>query len=299
MIVGCYTSYAAVLVFAAQLGAVVSVLALAVLIALQSSLQHEILHGHPFRNAHLNAALVFPALGLVIPYQRFRDLHLQHHYDPNLTDPYDDPESNYADPARWAKASWPVRRLYQFNNVLLGRMLLGPALSVVALYRADGAAMLQGDRNIMRAYLLHTVGLVPVIWVVSLSPTTGLSYIFAAYLALSLLKIRTFLEHRAHEKVPGRTVIIESQGPLALLFLNNNFHSVHHAHPCLPWYQLPAFFAARRAQFLERNQSYHYTSYVQVFRQYFLRAKDPVPHPLRPQAEVEHKAQHKRAYEYQ
>ena len=39
----------------------------------------------------LNEALVFPALSLAIPYQRFRDSHLAHHNDEILTDPYDDP----------------------------------------------------------------------------------------------------------------------------------------------------------------------------------------------------------------
>ena len=46
------------------------------------------------------------------------------------------------------------------------------------------------------------------------------AYLLSAYLGLSLLKIRTFLEHQAHEKARGRTVIIEDRGPLALLFLN-------------------------------------------------------------------------------
>ncbi len=57
-----------------------------------SSLQHEVLHGHPFRSTMLNEALVWPALTLTVPYGRFRDTHLAHHFDPNLTDPYDDPE---------------------------------------------------------------------------------------------------------------------------------------------------------------------------------------------------------------
>ncbi len=39
--------------------------------------------------------LVFPAIGLIFPFERFRKSHLDHHMDSNLTDPYDDPESNY------------------------------------------------------------------------------------------------------------------------------------------------------------------------------------------------------------
>ena len=74
-----------------------------------SSLCHEVLHGHPFASRRLNEALVFPALSLVVPYERFRDTHLQHHFDPALTDPYDDPESNYQDPAVWARMGAPLR----------------------------------------------------------------------------------------------------------------------------------------------------------------------------------------------
>jgi len=66
--------------------------------AMHSSLCHEALHGHPTRLKWLNEALVFAQLSLVIPYGRFHDLHLVHHTDENLTDPYDDPESNYRDP---------------------------------------------------------------------------------------------------------------------------------------------------------------------------------------------------------
>src|SRR4051794_7930807 len=88
-----YTGWAAITAFAADFGAAVAVPILAVLLAQYSSLQHEAIHGHPTSRQALNAALVFPALGLLIPYRRFRDLHLAHHYDPLLTDPHDDPES--------------------------------------------------------------------------------------------------------------------------------------------------------------------------------------------------------------
>ena len=60
--------------------------------AAHSSLQHEALHGHPTRSAALNEALVFLPLGLLFPYRRFKMLHLRHHNNSALTDPYDDPE---------------------------------------------------------------------------------------------------------------------------------------------------------------------------------------------------------------
>ena len=246
-----------------------------------SSLQHEVLHGHPFRSRLLNEALVFPALNLAVPYERFRDLHLAHHHDPALTDPYDDPESNYHDPAVWARMSRPLRALCRINNTLLGRMLVGPAIGTWTFVVSDLAAARAGDRSVPRAWALHALGLVPVgLWLMTVASMPVWAYLLAYYLGYSLLKIRTFLEHRAHEAARARTVIIEDRGPLALLFLNNNLHVVHHMHPTVPWYRLPATYRANRAHYLRRNEGYLYRSYAEIFARYLLRAKDPVPHPL-------------------
>ena len=95
---------------------------------------------------------MFPALGLLLPYERFRDLHLAHHYDPLLTDPHDDPETNYLDPAVWARLRRPVRAVLAANNTLLGRMLIGPFLGMVCLWRRrPRAASRAGDRRVARA----------------------------------------------------------------------------------------------------------------------------------------------------
>jgi fatty acid desaturase len=81
--------------------------------------------------------------------------------------------------------------------------------------------------------------------------------------------------------------VIEDRGPLALLFLNNNLHAVHHMHPQVAWYRLPAVYSANRDHYLRRNDGYIYRNYAQIFRAYLFRAKDPVPHPLMPGFEVE------------
>ncbi len=261
-----------------------SIALIAIATAQFSSLQHEVLHGHPFQNKRLNEALVFPALGLVMPYQRFRDLHLQHHFDPDLTDPYDDPESNYYDPAVWVGLSGPMQQLLRFNNTLLGRMLVGPAVGLWAFVSGDVARVRLGNRAVLRAWAMNAAGLVPVaVWLALWGNMPLWAYGLGAYFGFSLLKIRTFLEHRAHDIYRARTVVIEDHGPLALLFLNNNFHAVHHMHPRVAWYRLPALYAAKRDHYLRCNQTYVYKSYAEVFRRYFLHAKDPVPHPVWPQ----------------
>ena len=283
LILGCYALWAlGTTVLSAlwpPLGFVVTMLA----ITLHSSLQHEVLHGHPFASRPANEALMFLPLGVIYPYGRFRDLHLAHHRDENLTDPYDDPESNYMDPKVWVRLSPALRVILRANNTLLGRMLIGPAVSVLALLRGDLAAIRAGDRAIRRDWLLHLAGMVPVlVWLVAVAAIPFWLFVLSCYGALSILKIRTFLEHRAHELARGRTVIVEGRGPLPFLFLYNNFHVVHHAKPNLAWYRLPALYEERKEEYHRRNDGYVYRSYAEVFRRYFLRTKDPVPHPLRP-----------------
>lgn len=259
----------------------IAVLVAAVAIAQFSSLQHEILHGHPFRNRRLNEALVFPGLTVWVPYIRFRDTHLAHHHDPMLTDPYDDPETNYLDPAVWARLSRPVRHLLRLNNTLLGRMVLGPVIGTVAFVRDDWRKARAGDRAIRDAWLWHVPSLALVlVWLWTAGSMSLGAYLLASYLGYALLKIRTFLEHRAHEKPRARSAIVEDRGPLALLFLNINLHAVHHQHPQVPWYRLPAAYRAGRDRYLKRNEGYRYGSYAEVIRAHLLKPKDPVPHPL-------------------
>ena len=272
--------------FANDLGPGLAIPILALALTQHSSLQHEILHGRPFSFQPLNVALVFPAIGLFIPYGRFRDMHLAHHFDPALTDPYDDPETNYLDPAVWARLPSPVRAALGFNNTLLGRMCLGPIVGLWWLWRKDARAILRGDPHVIRAYLWHlpAVGIV-MLWVTQVGTLPLWAYLAACWAALAILRIRTFLEHRAHERAAARSVIIEDRGILSILFLNNNFHAVHHAHPNIHWHQLPGEYARRRDEFLRRNGGYRYASYAEVFGRYLLARKDPVAHPLWTQAE--------------
>ncbi len=251
----------------------------AVAIAFHGSLQHEAIHGHPTRWASFNTALAWPPLTLVVPYLRFRDTHLDHHRDAHLTDPYDDPETHFMDPAAWEALPTPLRLLLDANNTLLGRLILGPAIGTVCFIRSDWKTR-RRDPRIVRGWGWHVPSGLVVVILVSFSPMPLWAYALSAYLALSLLRIRTYLEHQAHEQARARSVIIEDRGPLALLFLNNNLHAVHHAHPQVAWYDLPALYRSRSERFLAMNNSYRFTSYAEVFGRYLFRRKDPVPHPL-------------------
>ncbi len=276
-----YASFSGLTYFWDHLPVAVVVIGLAVIIAQHSSLQHEVLHGHPFKATWLSDLTVFPALGLFVPYLRFKDTHLAHHYDPNLTDPYDDPETNFLDRVIWDKLPAPLQTLARFNNTLLGRMAIGPAISLALFFWSDCGKLAKRDGRVWRSYLAHALGVALVLWwIVAICQMPVWPYLLAAYLGMSLLKIRTFLEHQAHDRAASRSVIIEDRGPLALLFLNNNYHAVHHAHPQVVWHRLPSFLEHRRDHFMARNGGYSYRSYGDILKRFFLRAKDPVVHPL-------------------
>ena len=280
LLAGCYALWALAVLWLPGLSLWLAVPVAGWAIAQHASLQHEAIHGHPFRNGRLNMALVFPALALVIPYLRFRDSHLAHHQDAVLTDPYDDPESNYLAQRDWASLPGWLRVVLGANNTLAGRLVIGPVVGQVFWMLSDWRAAQAGDRRVIEGWLWHVPAAALALAVMVASEMPLWAYLISAYLGLSLLKIRTFLEHQAHEKARGRTVVIEDRGPLALLFLNNNLHVVHHMHPRVPWYRLPALYRGNRGRYLGVNGGYRYGSYGEIFRRYLFAAKDPVPHPL-------------------
>ena len=255
----------------------------AVLVTLQSSLQHEVLHGHPTRNPAVNEALVYCSLGLFIPYRRFKSLHLRHHNNDRLTDPYDDPETFYLAWTDWESLPKALQIVLTINNTLLGRLLIGPLVSMVGFLGAELRMMSKGDTAVMRAWLHHLAGAIPVliyITVVGKMPI-WLYLLCVSYPAMSLLMLRTYAEHRAHEHAEARSIIVEFCPVFSLLFLNNNLHIVHHAHPRAPWYELPAMYDSAKEDWQRRNEGYVFSSYVQLAKRYLFKVKEPVPHPLK------------------
>jgi fatty acid desaturase len=252
-----------------------AVAALAVVTTFHASLSHEVLHGHPTRQSWINEALVFASVGLFIPFRRFRSLHLCHHANERLTDPYDDPESFYLAWRDWADLPRAVQLLLRFNNTLAGRMTVGPALSLAAFYVSEFRLMQAGNSRIMSDWLFHAAGLVPVaLWLAAVGFPLWLYAVAIAYPAYSLLMLRTFAEHQADEDPKNQTAIIEASPFFALLFLNNNLHSVHHDHPRLPWYRLPAVCRQDYG-----GRTYRFGGYGEVIRRFAFRSKEPVPHP--------------------
>jgi fatty acid desaturase len=95
--------------------------------------------------------------------------------------------------------------------------------------------------------------------------------------ALSLL--RAFAEHRAAHEVAHRTAIVENSTLFGPLFLFNNLHVAHHRWPHVPWYRLPALYAANREALHAANAGLVYDGYGEVFRRFLVAAHDHPVHP--------------------
>jgi fatty acid desaturase len=252
------------------------------IVAWQSSLQHELVHGHPTRWLAVNRALGFPPLSLWLPFAVYRRTHLRHHNDTRLTDPLDDPESYYWTPDHWSAISRIGKALVRAQTTFLGRIAIGPAWNVCRFLYLECGAFLRGDRVRRRIWPQHLVGVAAVLaWVWGVCGINPLIYIFAVvYPATSLLLIRSFAEHRAAYGVTERIAVVENAPVLGLLFLYNNLHAAHHTHPGLPWYRLPAWYRQNRDRLLAANGGLVYDGYLDVARRYLLSPHDQVLHPL-------------------
>lgn len=257
-----------------------SLVLMGIAVALHSSLQHEVLHGHPTRNGRVNEALVFLPLGIFYPYRSYKLTHLQHHADERLTDPFDDPESYYRALDDWETMPAFLKVLLAWNNTLVGRLLLGPPLMVIGFTLSEWRKIRHGDRRVAYAWTLHICGLIPTLGFVSLAFGIPIwLYVgVSAYLGVSLIAIRSYCEHQWAEQPDGRTIIVESS-ILAPLFLYNNLHFVHHKMPTAAWYTLPGLYRAKRAEWHRMNDGYVFANYFEVFRAFALKAKEPVAHP--------------------
>lgn len=256
--------------------------AAAYIVAWHGSLQHEIVHGHPSAVRWLNRALVFPSLWLWLPFEVYRDSHLHHHRDQDLTDPLCDPESYYVTAATWRRLPSWRRNLRWVYNTLAGRMVLGPLFVTANLWWQELRRLAAGDGSHLKAWGLHLASVAMVLWwVLSVCGIPLWAYlVWFAYPGISLSLVRSFLEHRAAADWHRRTVAVEAHPFWALLFLNNNLHILHHAEPGLPWYRLSSRWAECRTELLASNGGYHYRGYGEVIARYLLWPKEPPYYPV-------------------
>jgi fatty acid desaturase len=252
------------------------------LIAWQSSLQHEVLHGHPTSWRALNRMIALPPFILWLPYDVYRITHLVHHRDERLTDPFDDPESWYHEPVSFAGLARLTRLLVRVQTTLLGRMIIGPTWTMATFLARESKLVWRGEGRRRAIWRMHAprVALL-LVWVVGVCKIPLLDYVlFLVYPATALMLLRSFAEHRARSDVFERTAVIENAPVLGLLYLYNNFHAAHHEAPRMAWYRLPAWYRANRRRLLERNGWLVYEGYGDIARRFLVRPHDAVVHPL-------------------
>lgn len=251
----------------------------AYLVAWHGSLQHEVVHGHPTPLGWLNRLLVFPNLALWLPFEHYRESHIRHHRDEWLTDPLEDPESWYLTAEGWAAKSRFTQCLLWINNTVAGRLLIGPLLVVGRFLFSELKALAAGTFK-WRAWLLNLIsaGLV-LTWITACGLSLWAYLLFFVYPGTSLSLLRSFAEHRARSAVGERTLIVEASIPMALLYLNNNLHAVHHSFPGEPWFRLPAIWREERERLLAQNGGYRFSGYAEIVARYLLWPKEDLVHP--------------------
>lgn len=250
------------------------------------SLQHELIHGHPTRSPRFNQLLGLMPLAVWYPYGLYRDSHLQHHRDQHLTFPDDDPETYYFSPARWQHFSPWQRRLVALRNTFPGRVILGPALDIAQTLRGMVQAFRHGESQAILMWLTHGFLLLAVFgWMQKVDFSIIYFLVAVSYPALSLTKVRSFLEHRAAEDPQARSAINEASLLWRILFLNLNYHAVHHNLPGVPWYGLRKIYLQYREAYLQRNHGFLIGGYREWLRRFWNRSVDVDVHPGRPSVE--------------
>lgn len=251
---------------------------LALVLTQHSSLQHEAIHGHPTPWHWVNSFLATPAVNLLLPYERFRNLHLQHHRNWLLTDPFDDTESYFMAAADWHRLSSLHQKLLTANNTVMGRMLLGPWIMYWRFLNSEIRLLLRRSPGVGSSWLKHLAGLVPVLlWLNWLELSIPVYLLAAVWPSTSMLLLRAYAEHIPVMDVDERSAIVCSIPAMGLLYLNNNFHRVHHDHPALAWYKIPSKY---RQQYAAHQGNHIISGYGTIWRNYALRPKYPVAHPV-------------------
>ncbi|WP_337036304.1 fatty acid desaturase [Enterobacter asburiae] len=286
LIITIYAGWFATLTYWQTLGLLPATLLLIGFTAWYMSLQHELIHGHPTRFAWLNQLCGTLPLAVWYPYGLYRDSHLAHHRHHSLTHPVDDPESYYFTDESWARFSPWQKRTIRARNTFAGRLVLAPLLDILQTLGSAAAAFRHLHLRAMAMWLVHVLLLVALFAWMTRTGFSPVWFVLAvSYPALALTKVRSFFEHRAADDPLARSVINEAGLFWRVLFLNLNYHSVHHDLPGVPWYGLKAIYEQNREAYQQRNHGFLVRGYGEWLRQFWVRPVDVTVHPAKQQGE--------------
>jgi fatty acid desaturase len=159
---------------------------------------------------------------------------------------------------------------------VLGRLCIGPAFAIAGQLRRLSSAENWADAAFRKTWLEHLLLLVLQLWVISVycGMPPWVYLLLVAYPGLGLALLRSFYEHRIAAHPNHRIVINEAAWPWRLLYLNNNYHAVHHAYPGLPWFDIAPLYWKERAHFLRENGGFFVPGYFYLFFHHGLRPVD-------------------------
>ena len=252
---------------------------LAVLGAWHLSMQHEVLHGHPFRNQILNDALGGIPVTLWIPYLAFKKDHHEHHLS-DLTNPALDNESYYVSQEQWDKAGRIRRAAWTANRTILFRMFVWTIVSTITYVLSVLKRAVRNEKSDRLAVTLHIIGVAFVVYLVSLSSMPLWQFALGTVYGGRILNaIRPFPEHKYQSGVETRTAMIMAGRFMSLLMLNNNLHVAHHEEPGVPWYRYDNLMQRVNAVERARDAGVLYEGgYAEIFRRFSF---TPVDSPVR------------------
>lgn len=252
---------------------------LGVLGAWHLSMQHEVLHGHPFKNQFLNDVLGGIPVTLWIPYLAFKKDHHEHHLS-DLTNPALDNESYYVSQEQWDKAGRIRRAAWTANRTILFRMFVWTIVSTITYVLSVLKRAVRGEKGDRLAVMLHIIGVAFVVHLVSLSSMPLWQFALGTtYGGRILNAIRPFPEHKYQSGVETRTAMIMAGRFMSLLMLNNNLHVAHHEEPGVPWYRYDKLMQRVNAVQRARDAGVLYEGgYAEIFRRFSF---TPVDSPVR------------------
>jgi fatty acid desaturase len=207
--------------------------------------------------------------------------HIQHHRHAGrrLTEVGHDPESFYLPAGHLLRVGRIRRAILRANCTLAGRLTFGPALAMITFW-SEELRHARADRRRRRIWMAHALGAAAVLaWVSGVCHISPCVYVLlVVYPSMSLTHLRSFAEHRVDDHSKPRTNVVEANPFWGLIFLNNNLHVAHHAHPQLPWHELPHVWRDMRRANVPSGQVFN--GYSQVAREYFLRPFITAEHPF-------------------
>ncbi len=220
---------------------IVAVPVIAVLTYLTYTVLHESAHGS-ISGSHKNLRWLNEALGyiagwiIMIPLTAHRHEHLAHHRHTN--EPEADPDFVVSDITRSPfHAVWCATRVYlgQFTYYFKQRWQNAPRKQNIAFCLETALIIIPRVALLASPLWLEAVSIFGLAWLLGLGITV---FLFA------------YLVHRPHEN-SGRFVdtstIEASWRPLnkliTLLWVYQNYHSIHHLFPRVPFYQYPSLFS--------------------------------------------------------